>query len=91
MRHSLLIPFLDKSPTYCYGVEFGMQVIAPMLRGKKCIKGYFRTENEEQIRLAAHRLGYTLVFLRCWKFNGQETGWVYMKLCKEHKQVGVTG
>lgn len=63
-----------------------MQIIAPMLRGKRTIKGYFRTENEEQIRLACYRLNYDLLQCRPWRFEGSETGWVWMKLRKRPNQ-----
>ncbi len=84
---ALLLPFLNSSPTYCYGVELGMQIIAPMLRSKKRIKGYFRTENEEQIRLACYRLKYELLKCKPWRFEGKHTGWVWMKLRRRETEV----
>lgn len=78
--HSLILPFLNQDPVYCYGVELGMQILAPMFRKKRVIKGYFRTENEEQIRLACHRLNYELKKCKPWINDGEETGWVYMVL-----------
>ena len=80
--NSLLVPFLNKSPTYCYGVEFGMQVMAKMLAADEEIKGYFRTENEEQIRLACYRMGYAVAELKPWRWKRKYTGWVWMKLVK---------
>ncbi len=80
--NQLLIPFLNQDPVYCYGVELGLQVIAPMLRGRRVIKGYFRTENEEQIRLACYRMDYELAKCKPWRFEGQDTGWVWMKMRK---------
>lgn len=82
-EYSLLIPFLDPSQRYCRGVELGMQIIAPMLNGKRVIRGYFRSRNEEQIRLAAHRMGYEVTLVKAWRFEGKRTGWVRMKLKKK--------
>jgi hypothetical protein len=77
-EHSLLVPFLNNNPVYCYGCELGLQVLAPMLRKKKKIKGYFRTENEEQIRLCCYRMNYELKKCKPWYFKGKETGWIWM-------------
>lgn len=79
-EHSLLVPFLNQEPTYCYGVELGMQVLAPMLRKKKRISGYFVSSNEEQIRLCCYRLGYEITELETWVYEGKETEWVWMVL-----------
>ena len=79
-EHSLLIPFLNKSDDYCHGVEFGMMVAAKMVSGVKRIRGYFRTENEEQIRLACYRMKYDVVELEPWEHEGEDTGWVWMVL-----------
>ena len=83
----LLVPFLDPSPTYCYGVEFGMQVMAKMLAGEEEIRGYFRTENEEQIRLACYRMNYEVSELKPWKWKRKHTGWVWMVLTKRLEAV----
>jgi hypothetical protein len=79
---SLLVPFLNKDPVYCYGVEYGMMIVAPMLRKEPEIKGYFRTENEEQIRLTCYRLDYEVAELKPWRFKRKNTGWVWMVLRK---------
>ena len=81
--HNLIIPFLNNDPIYCYGVELGMSVLAPMFAGQAEISGYFRTENEEQIRLCCHRKGYEVEELKPWKFKRKDTGWVWMKLTKQ--------
>lgn len=86
-QNTLLVPFLNQDPTYCYGVELGMQILAPMLRGKRCIEGYFRTENEEQIRLCCYRMGYEVAELEPWFHEDEETGWVWMKLRKTQEAV----
>ncbi len=79
----LVCPFLDQDSKYAYGVEFGM-LYESMRRGDKVIKGYYRTENEEQVRLAAHRKGYDVVELKPWKSVGQhDTSWVWIKLRKQ--------
>lgn len=78
MQYGMLVPFLDPSPTYCYGVEYGMNVIAKMLRTDREFGGYFRTENEEQIRLTCYRLGWEVAELKPWRFEGKCTGWVWM-------------
>lgn len=87
--HTLLVPFLNHDPVYAQGVEFGMQVMALMNRGKRVVRGYFLSENEEQIRVAGCRMGYTLTKCKPWKFEGKETGWVWMVLRKEPKEVEV--
>ena len=86
-NYGLLIPFLNEDPAYCYGVEFGMRVVVPMCRGRRLIKGYFRTENEEQIRLAASRMGYDVVELKPWHHGGMETGWVWMKMRRIQRDI----
>lgn len=78
----LLIPFLNKSRAYCYGVELGMQIVAPMLRKTRRIKGYFRTENEEQIRLCCYRMGYAVKELKPRRWKKKATGWVWMVLVR---------
>jgi hypothetical protein len=78
----LLLPFLDKSRRYCYGVELGMQVVARMLSGADEFRGYFRTENEEQIRLACYKLGYEVVELKPWRWERKRTGWVFMRMVR---------
>lgn len=85
----LLVPFLNKDPAYCCGVELGMQVLAPMLNGAEEVRGYFRTENEEQIRLCAHRLGYTVTELRPWRYGRKYTGWVWMVMEKRDERSSV--
>lgn len=92
-ENSLVLPFLNQSDDFAYGVEFGFGVVAPMTLGAKTIHGYFRTENEEQIRLACYRFGYDVAELKSWrprekrpdgtKGRRQETGWVWMVLEKQ--------
>ena len=88
-EHSLLLPFLNQDPVYTYGCELGLSVLAPMFRKRTVVKGYFRTENEEHIRLACHRLGYDLVRCKAWVCDGEETGWVWMKM-RRRPEPGLT-
>lgn len=78
----LVCPFLDQDSKFAYGVEFGM-LYESMRRGDKAIKGYYRTENEEQIRLAAHRKGYDVVELKSWNDGPPDNGWVWIMLRKQ--------
>jgi hypothetical protein len=78
----LVCPFLDQDQKFAYGVEFGM-LYESMRRGDKVIKGYYRTENEEQIRLAAHRKGYDVTELKPWDEGPKDNGWVWIKLRKQ--------
>lgn len=91
-KHALILPFLNQSKDFTYGVEFGFGIVAPMTFGAEQIRGYFRTENEEQIRLACYRFGYDVAELKPWrprekrpdgtKGKRRETGWVWMVLEK---------
>jgi hypothetical protein len=83
MTSSLVLPFLDPSRRYCHGVELGMQVASNMFAGADVVKGYFRAENEEQIRLACYRLGYAVRELKPWRWEGKRTGWVWMLLVRD--------
>jgi len=42
------------------------------------IRGYFRSRNEEQIRLTCHRMGYRITELAPWRHDGKSTGWVWI-------------
>ena len=79
---SLLVPFLDPSQRYCRGVEYGMMVVTHMLDGRPEVKGYFRSLNEEQIRLTCYRLGYEVSEVAPWRHEGRRTGWVWMVLSR---------
>lgn len=56
MNHTLLCPFLDERPSYAYGVEFG--ILWARMQAEDAIDDVFTTENQEQILLAANRLGW---------------------------------
>ena len=91
-KNALVLPFLNQSDDFYHGVEFGFGVVAPMVSGEELIQGYFRTENEEQIRLACYRFGYHVEELKPWRprkkrrdgtrEKRQETGLVWMALTK---------
>ncbi len=58
-RHSLVVPFLDDSSPYAHGVEFGM-LYARMRAssGEDAIEDLFMVGNQDQILLAASRVGW---------------------------------
>ncbi len=56
-KNTLLCPFLDDDPRFAFGVEFGL-LWARMKDGEP-IAGYFTVANQDQILLAASRLGWT--------------------------------
>lgn len=54
----LICPFLDQSPRYAYGVEFGMLYARMDAGSEVLIDDYFCRANQDQILLAASRLGW---------------------------------
>jgi hypothetical protein len=62
--YGLLCPFLDESPSYAHGVEFGM--LWALMRTETIIKDYFTTANQEQITLAANRMGWKIIDMKPW-------------------------
>lgn len=76
-NYNLACPFLDESPRYSLGVEFGL--LWAEMRAKEehgeAIQGYFRVRNQEQITLAANRLGWKVVEMKPW-----ESGWFFLKM-----------
>ena len=54
----LICPFLDQSPRYAYGVEFGMLYARMDAGDDDVIDDYFCRANQDQILLAASRLGW---------------------------------
>jgi hypothetical protein len=72
----LVMPFLTDDPAFAHGVEFGM-LYARMTRegGERVIEGHFLIGNEEQITLAANRLGWRVTGID----HGTE-GWVFVRL-----------
>jgi hypothetical protein len=64
--YGLICPFLDQSPRYAYGVEFGM-LYARMDGGDEDeIEDYFCRANQDQILLAASRLGWHVATMEPW-------------------------
>ncbi len=62
----LVCPFLDSSPRYAYGVEFGMLFARMCAEAEGRIAGYFCLANQDQILLLASRLGWSVDELRPW-------------------------
>jgi len=76
-NHTLLCPFLDDSKTYALGVEFGMIWAKFQDSSIDEIKDFIMTDNEEQIILAANRLGWIIE-----KINNtdQGGGWTWIEM-----------
>lgn len=80
--NSLVCPFLNADPAFAFGVEFGM-LWERMRRGDADEIGqYFTTANEEQIRLAAGRLGWDIAEIKLTDEDPDDKGWVFMRLVK---------
>ena len=63
--NTLVCPFLSADPVYAYGVEFGM--LYPELRDSdEPIARYFTIQNQDQILLAASRLGWAVEEMKPW-------------------------
>lgn len=71
-EQQLLCPFLDDSLAFARGVEFGM--FFTQMRRAKVIADYFLRENQDQILLAASRLGWTVVRMK------REGDWIWIKM-----------
>ncbi len=75
-EYGLVCPFLDEAPSYAHGVEFGM--LWNRLRGDEDeIDDIISTANQEQVTLAANRLG--------WHISGMEQldeFWVKIRLTR---------
>jgi hypothetical protein len=61
--HNLIVPFLTDNPEFARGVEFGM-LYARMRQEQTAIADYFLLANQEQILLAANRLGWEVLTLK---------------------------
>jgi hypothetical protein len=60
--YDLVCPFLDDSPQYAAGVEFGL-LYARLRRRPRSLSDLFTVANQEQILLLASRLGYRVDFM----------------------------
>lgn len=77
VTNDLICPFLDQSPRYAFGVEFGM-LYARMSDGSEDqIAGYFCLANQDQILLAASRMGWIVEDMKPW---GKD--WFWLQLTK---------
>jgi hypothetical protein len=72
--YGLLCPFLNDSPDYAHGVELGL--LWARLRGEEeVIEDYVTLANQEQVTLAANRLGWRVALMR----RGPK-GWFWVRL-----------
>lgn len=74
--YGLLCPFLDDTPAYAHGVEFGM--FWTRLESEDVIQDYFTTANQEQITLAANRMGWQIIEMKPW-----DEYWVWIHMEKK--------
>lgn len=80
IEYGLACPFLNDDPVYAAGVEFGM-LWADLRQQPKRWSGYVLPTNEEQVRVAASRLGYEVPKIEPWTPDDEtETAWVLMEL-----------
>lgn len=74
MPNTLECPFLDSNPKFALGVEFGMLYVTMLFSSEPRISGCFHRDNQEQILLAANRLGWSVkrikpldeTWFKCW-------------------------
>lgn len=74
--NTLVCPFLNADPVYAFGVEFGMLYVEMRAENPAPIARYFTTENQDQILLAASRLGWTVEEIKPW---GKDWFWCRME------------
>ena len=80
--HTLVIPFLTDEPLYTHGVEFGMLYVQ-MRDTEEPISGYFTIENQDQILLAASRMGWRVIKMEPW-----ENQWFWLEMEKPSSSDG---
>ncbi len=73
--YGLLVPFLERDKRYALGVEYGM--LHERMRNESEVTGYFTLDNQEQITLAANRLGWTIRSMEPW--GGGDWFWLEME------------
>jgi hypothetical protein len=78
--YGLLVPFLDRSDSFAHGVEFGMiwERMKACREAGEPFADYVTTANQEQLTLAANRLGWTVEEMRQEADWGEH--WVYVVL-----------
>jgi hypothetical protein len=64
--HTLVIPFLTDNPIFAYGVEFGMLYVRMRDPTAFVIEEYCSRWLQEQITLAANRLGWRVAEMAPW-------------------------
>ena len=72
--YGLVLPFLDPSPSYAHGVEMGR--LCERMKHEDEIKDYVTIENQEQVTLAANRLGWQINKMEPWE--GGDWFWLEM-------------
>lgn len=83
--HTLVCPFLDADPKYALGVEFGM-LYAQLRDADEPVSGYFTTANQDQILLAASRLGWSVAEMKQWEEHPDD--WFWLRLEKAAAPAG---
>jgi hypothetical protein len=75
--NTMVCPFLDSNPRFAYGVEFGMLYVRMRDGNESEISGYFCRANQDQILLAASRMGWHVTEMKPW---GRD--WLWLNLEK---------
>ena len=70
-----IVPFLTDTPDFVKGFEVGIVYMA-MRHGEAAIGGLYHADNEEQLLLMAHRLGYAVTRER------HADGWIKMEFVR---------
>lgn len=76
VKNTLVCPFLDDSPAYALGVEFGL-LYARMRDADGPIEDYFTRANQDQILLLASRSGWIVADMKPW-----DKSWFWCRLKK---------
>lgn len=74
----LVCPFLNHDPVFAQGVAFGQ--LWCRMREEIEISDYILSEIDEQVRVAASRLGFEITKLEPWLWQGEETGWILIEM-----------
>lgn len=76
-EYGLICPFLEDSPLFAAGVEFGMLYCRMSEEGNTEIKDHFHSKNQERILLLAKRLGWSVE-----KLEKAKGGWFYCEMTR---------